>query len=244
MSELARIDTGAFSDGNPIGEMLQALTDRGVTPDTVGAMERLTDLYIKMEDRNAAKAFTKAKSALQAELEPIIADKMVPNRGKYATYRQMMKFLQPYLTKHEFSVSCPQSADERTITATCRLSYGEFTESTPFTVRIEPTAKGGMTLASADGGTFTTAQRRAVMAALNIVIEDERDDARMLGAFISSEQAESLRTRVAATNADEKKFFARAQAESYETIRTGMYAGLDAALLRKEAAIEKGGTSS
>lgn len=229
---------------NPIGSMLQALINRGGTAgDTAAAMEKLTDLYIKMEAEQARKDFAAAKCALQAELPRVIARRIIPNndggiRSTFAAYEDIANVVDPYLHKHGFSVSFTMRSESQEgkdrICAVCKLTHiGGHSETNEFAVRVSAPPKASE--AQADGATRSYARRGALCDCLNVVI-DRDDDARIEGAFISQAEATALRNRVIAAGSEIPTFLKIAGADSFEDIREGKLQVLRNILRLKEAA--------
>lgn len=229
---LAHID-----QDNPVAPILQAILNKGVTSDSAAALEKICDLYMKMDRVKAERAFDFAFVKLQAALPSVIATKVVPNndgteRFVFAPYEEIWAVVGPILTEYSFSVSYDMKPMADRLCATCILSHGGHSRRTDFVVR---SGKGppGTNEAQADSSSYSLAMRRALCAALNIVISHD-EDARIEGAYITKAQADSLERRLESVKGDRLKFFKMAHAESFDTIRVGYYATLDNALLAKE----------
>ena len=221
-----------------VAEMLHAVIERGVTQENVGALDKLCDLYERMEARNAEKQFAAAFVALQAEMPKVKAVRSIPShdgtvRSRFAPYEEIMTQVAPLLQKHGFTVTFSTDYKEGRIVKTCTLQHvAGHSRSNQFAVRIgsgPPKASE----AQADGAASTYAKRFALCDALNIVI-DVDVDAAAEGHPITPEQAESLRQRVQETATDEKRFLSYAGAATFEEITTSKFSMLDAALRRKE----------
>lgn len=229
-----------YNGGNPIGAMLNAVVEKGVTAENVAAMKELVGLYERMEDRGAKQAFTAAMTAMQAELPKVTAKSIIPNsdggiRSTFANYETIMAAIGPCLTKHGFSVGFTIKYDDKRLIAVCRMKHSAGHEETnEFGVRIgsgPPKASE----AQADGAARSYARRGALCDALNIVV-DHDDDARAFGAQITPEQAKYLRDRAVACGADEKRLLGFACADTYEEIRATKFAAVDDFLRKKAAA--------
>lgn len=217
-----------FNDENPIGAMLQALTEKGVTSDSVAALERLTDLYLKVDAINAKKAFAAAFAALQGEMPSIAASKAVPNsngsiRYKYAPYEEILYAIAPLLAKHHFAVAFNSRTEGDRVVAICTLTHiGGHSQTNEFAVRIGQGPPGSNTT-QADGAAHTYARRGALCNALNIVVEHDTDgrDVRILGngECISAEDAAEIEAQVNETNSNIQEFLKFAKASSFATIR-------------------------
>ena len=188
-----------------VGQMLQAVVEKGVTSDNVGALEKLVELYERVEQRNSEKAFAASFAALQGDLPTIVASSVIPNRGKYERFEDVMRVVGPLLARHGFSVSFDQIADDNRIKSVCTLRHvAGHSVATSFAVRLGGRADSET---QADCKASTTAKRNALCHALNIVIRQdclsEENDASLESSdFVTPSQADELERRVAETNSD------------------------------------------
>jgi hypothetical protein len=218
--------------------MLQGVLERGVTPESVAVVEKLVDLYERMDSKEAERAFAAAFVALQSEMPSVKAMSVIPDkqgnvRSRFASYEEIMSQVAPLLKKHGFTVTFSTDYKENRIVKTCTLQHtGGHSRSNTFAARIG-SGPPGSSEAQGDGAASTYAKRFALCDALNIVI-DVDTDARAEGSAISKDQAESLRQRVKDTNSNEAKFLAFAGAASFEEIMSSKYAQLDSFLSQKE----------
>jgi len=225
---------------NPIQATLNTIIEKGITTENVAALEKVCDLYERMEAVVAKKAYMAAKTALQAELPNVMATKAIPSkdgsiRSRFAPYEEIMAVIQPYLVTHGFSVAFTVRVepDGKRLAAVCTLSHiGGHSESNEFAVRIGQ-GPPGCSETQADGAARSYARRGALCDALNIVV-DKDTDARMEGATISPEVARNLQERVRLVGADSAKFLKFAGAESFASIREGRLGALQKALDQKE----------
>jgi len=218
-----------------VAHMLQSAIERGTSADDLG---KLCALYERMEAINASKQFAQAFTALQNELPAVQATKPVPAKDgsvkyRYAPYSDIMRQVQPMLTKHGFSIRFSSTTDEQRVTMACTLMHiGGHSVTNEFTVRIGQ-GPPGSSESQADGSAASYAQRGALCDALNIIVRTD-DDARLEGGRITPEQAASLRDRVRATASNEAAFLKFAGSETFENISAIKYAMLDQNLRRKE----------
>lgn len=227
--ESAQLTT--YNGANPIGAMLNAVVEQGITSENVAAMKELVGLYERMEDRGAKQAFTAAMTTMQSEIPKVIAKQFIPDnngnvRSRFADYESIMDAIEPSLTKHGFSVSYTTRAEDGRIFAICRMKHTRgHEEQNEFGVRV---GKGppGCSEAQADSAAKSQAKRGALCDALNIVI-DYDDNAAALGAMISPEQAASLRDRAKACGCDEARLLKFAAAKSFDDIRAAKFAAVD-----------------
>lgn len=219
-------------------DLLQAALAGGITEQNIAVVERMAALAERFEDRNAEKEFSRAFVALQADLPVIVAKTIIPNRGKYEKFEDVMEAVGPLLTRHAFTVSFSNDFKEGRIIETCHLSHGGVTKSNSFAVRVSGKAD---TETQADCKAATTAKRNALLNALNIVIRqdclNEEDDPRLEGVQISEDTAFELERRVKETNSDRVAFLKFAGATGgFDTIPASAYERCDAMLRRKEGA--------
>lgn len=222
--------------------MVQGVIEKGVKSEDIIVLEQLMKLHERMQDKAAEKQFNSDFVVMQKEFPQITAQSVIPNRGKYEKFEDVMVVVSPILRRHGFAESFSQELDDKNrVTVTCHLMHiGGHSRDTKFTVR-----SGGKsdTETQADCKASTTAKRNALCQALNIIIRqdvlNEENDAGIEGTNITQEQANSLRERVLNTGSDEVLFMEFAHASEYEDIKTGIYADLDAQLTRKEKQIAK-----
>lgn len=214
---------------------LQSIADRILTGELTSEKMEMIKGLVAMD---AERKFTAAFNALQSELPTIVASSVIPNRGKYERFEDVMRQIAPFLTKHGFTVSFTMDFKENRIIETCHLSHvGGFTRSNSFAVRVGR----GDSETQADCKAATTAKRNALLNALNIVIRqdclDEEHDAGMEGdpnAVVTTEQADELENRVKLTNSNVAAFLKVAGASRFADIPANRYAELDSMLRRKE----------
>jgi len=225
-----------------VPEMLQAVIERGVTGDNVAALEKMVDLYERMQAKEAEKAFAVAFVGLQAEMPRVKATGIIPGnsgsvRSTFAPYEEIMKQVAPLLQKHGFTVdfSTDYSAPPEVarIIKTCTLTHvGGHKKSNHFAVRIgagPPKASE----AQSDGAAGTFAKRMALCDALNIVVERDTD-ARVEGGPVTAEVAFDLERRVGELNINKAAFLKYAGATTFAEIPEAKYAFLDEYLQRYE----------
>jgi ERF superfamily len=232
-----------------IAVMLQTMLERGITTENIAALEQMTALYERMEDRKAEKEFAAAFNSLMSEIPQIEATKSVPNndgstRYRFAPLEEIDSQLRPLALKHGFTYFFSEAENQHPgrITKVCTIQHAAgHKRSTSFTVRTSAPPKASDT--QADGSTHSYAKRGALCDAFGIIISHD-DDARMIGKPIGKALAEELRARVKALGdkIDEQRFLAYAgvacsnpaKPEDYEQIADERWDALDSMLTRKE----------
>jgi ERF superfamily len=223
-------------------ELMQAVINKGITPENVAVLEKLIGLHERMELRDAEKAFNGAFVALQKDMPAIKASEAVPDKNgnvkyHFAPYEAIMEEVKPLLQKHGFTVSFSMDFREGRIIQSCTLSHlGGHSRTNQFMARVG-NGPPGSSEAQADGAASTYAKRFALCNALNIVCDYDTDgagqDARNEGAPISWDQVEYLREQVRETKSDEAAFLRFAGVNKYAEIGTARYPQLVAALQKK-----------
>lgn len=231
----------SVSSQAPVAKMLEAVLEKGLTQDNVGAVERLVELYERMQAKDAEKQFASAFVALQSEMPAIQASKSVPDKFgnikyKFAPYEAIMETVRPLLQKHGFTLTFSMTYNEGRVVQSCTLMHvGGHSRTNQFMARIG-SGPPGSSEAQGDGAASTYAKRFALCNALNIITEqdtDGKDDARSDGEPISKDKAAYLRELVRETKSDEAQFLRFAGASSYDTIGSTRYDSLVAALMKK-----------
>ena len=231
----------AAAQPTPLALMQQVIA-AGITPESVGVMERLVALDREMKKDAAAVEFAGAFARLQASLKTFQPTKAVPDkhgnvRYTYLPYDEIMRQVQPLAEREGLSISFSTDFAEARIIQTCTIQHvsGHSKDYKAF-VRAGA-GPYGATETQADGAAMTYAKRYALCNALNIVVERDTDgvpqDAKNEGTPITFEQQETLRELVKETKSDEAAFLRFAGAEIYAEIGSGRYASLFAALQKK-----------
>jgi len=218
-------------------ELLKAALHGGITEQNIAVVERMAALAERFEERNAAKEFARAFSALQADLPVIVASSVIPNRGKYERFEDVMRQIQPHLTAHGFTVSFSNDFREGRIIETCCLKHiGGHSQSNSFAVRVGAKADSET---QADCKAATTAKRNALLNALNVIIRQDclnaEDDPRLeSGGVVSEETAFELERRVKESNSNVEAFLKFAGAKTFAQISVDAYERCDDMLRKKE----------
>jgi hypothetical protein len=232
----------AVSGQAPVAKMLEAVISKGLTSESVGVVERLVELYERMQTKDAEKQFAAAFVALQSEMPPIVASKAVPDKYgnikyKFAPYEAIMETVRPLLQKHGFTLTFSMAFADGRVVQSCTLQHtGGHSRTNQFMARVG-SGPPGSSEAQGDGAASTYAKRFALCNALNIICEqdsDGRDDARSDGEPISADKVQYLRELVKETKSDEASFLKFAGSQTYEGIGSANYDRLVAALHKKQ----------
>ncbi len=232
--------------------VLTAIQHSEVTSQHVEVASKMMDLYERHEKRQAEKDFAAALTELQGETIRVQATKAVDvkngvPRYTFAPYEEIMRTVQPMLTRHGFSVTFDTKIEGDRLYSICTLTHKSgHSRSNQFAVRFSKPP--GSSDPQGDMSTKNYAKRGAFCDCVNISI-DHDDDARMIGKPIGKALAEDLLSRVKLTGSDMISFlkFAgvtlppKVEIENYdpieffEQISDDRFDSLDQILKRKEA---------
>lgn len=224
--------------------LLAGVLQNGLTPESVGVVERLVALKEREDKANAEREFAQAFAKLQTETPKIQAQKAVPDnnggvRYKFAPYEDIMRAVRPLLSQHGFAITYDQDVSDGRVTVTCTLLHtGGHSRSNKFACRIgngPPKASE----AQGDGAATTYAKRFALCSALGITIESDDTDGGDPNVTISKEQADAFRARAIDCGADLAKFVKFLKVEKFEDILLKDFGKADAALRMKEAQVKE-----
>ena len=219
--------------GLTIEAAFTAASSRALDKESLQVMKELLAM-------DAERKFNAAFVAMQGELPTIVASSVIPNRGKYERFEDVMRQIQPVLTRHGFTVSFDQVADDKRIKSLCTLRHiAGHAVTTSFAVRLGGRADSET---QADCKASTTAKRNALCHAINIVIRqdclsEENDASLESSEFVTPQQADELERRckeVAPSPADVARFLKFAGASKFSEIPAAKYAELDRFLRQKE----------
>ena len=227
------VSTGAGAGmGLSIERAFQAIVEGQIDAPKLAVMKELLAM-------DAERKFNGAFVALQSDTPVIVATTVIPNRGKYARFEDIMAIVGPLLSRHGFTVSFSQDFKEGRILETCTLSHAAgHSRSNTFAVRTGGRADSDT---QSDCKAATTAKRNALCNALNVTIRQDclnnEDDAGIEGdpnAKVTPAQAQELEHRAQMTNSNIPAFLKLAQSGKFEDIPANRYAELDHMLSLKE----------
>ncbi len=163
-----------------VGAIISAASNPHVDADK---MERLYELYERIDAKNAERVFNAAMTECQKEMRPVAADANNPQtKSKYASYHALDKALRPIYTKHGFAPSydTEDSPKPDHIRVVCYLSHSAgHTRKYKIDMPADGKgAKGGdvMTKTHATGAAASYGQRYLLKGMFNISIGDDDDN--------------------------------------------------------------------
>lgn len=222
--------------------MMQVIAQAAKDPNVdMDKMERLLAMHERMEAREAEKSFNAAFTKLQSELPVIVAESVIPNRGKYQRLEDIMEKdgIRALLHSNGFSVSFTQELKENRVFVTCHLAHIHG-HSRDYVYGVRVSGKSD-TETQADCKASTTAKRNALVQALGLTIRqdvlNEENDAANEGDptdLVTTAQADELERRAQLTNSNIPAFLKFAGATKFAEIKASKYEECDKMLKKKE----------
>src|SRR6185312_11058625 len=99
-----------------IEQVFHAVLDKNISADQIQVAKQLLAM-------DAERQFNIAFNNLQKQLPVIVAETVIPNRGKYQRFEDVMRDVGPLLVSNGFSVSFSNESKDNRITETCHLSH-------------------------------------------------------------------------------------------------------------------------
>lgn len=231
---------------------LEALIERAVFEGAnMDAVERLLGLKERVDQANAKKAFDGAIAASKAGIAPIVKNRVVDFTGqkgrthyKFEDLAAIAAAVDPVLSQHGLSYRWRTGQTGQTVRVTCIVSHrdGYFEETSLEAPADNSGNKNGI---QGIGSTITFLQRYTLKAALGLAVsaDDDGKAAAPQGGNsgpaapteLTASQVKTLRTLIADTGTDEKRFLATAKAEAIEDVRPADFPRLEGLLKRKLA---------
>lgn len=246
MSDLAERQDSQVAQVSDTESIMQVISRAASDPQTdVDKLERMMDLYERMEGKKAESAFNAALVAAQTEMRPVSADATNPQtRSDYATYARLDKALRPIYTKHGFSLSFDtgDGAPDGYVRVICHVSHsGGHSRTHHADMPADGLgAKGNavMTKTHATGSAMSYGMRYLLKMIFNVAIGEDDDDGNGAGVpRINEEQAAEIRRQIKELGADEKTFCKYMLAHNVEDIRADAYDDALKALEKKREKI-------
>jgi hypothetical protein len=205
-------------------------------------LERLMEMYERIESKKSETAFNAAMSAAQSEMGRVATDATNPQtRSHYASYAAIDKALRPIYSRHGFALSFDEGQTEKPehVRVLCHVSHRDgYTRTYHRDMPADGKgAKGGdvMTKTHAAGAAQSYGMRYLLKGIFNVAIGEDDDDGN-IASTITDEQATKIKTLLEETDANVKAFLGFARAESVDAIRAADYGRCMDMLMKKKGA--------
>lgn len=204
-------------------------------------IEKMLDMYERIQARQAESAYTAALAEMQEEL-PVIAergeirtdrDKSKPPQSTYARWEDINEAIKPVLAKHGFALSFRTGQEEGKIVVTGVLSHREgHKEATTMHLPID--TSGSKNAVQAVGSSTSYGKRYTASALLNLTSRGEDDDGQMSGSMsITKAQLDALNILADQAHADKRGFCEFMGVQSMAEIPAAHYRKAEDALKAK-----------
>lgn len=184
-------------------------------------LEKFLDLQIKMENRQAEKAFSEALAGFQGECPIIAKNKHVSfgtTKYDYAPLDEIVSVIKPLLSKYGLSYSFDVKSEDKTTVMITTIYHREgFSKLSYYS--FDALGEGSMNQQQKRKSAVTYAKRAGLENALGLVTTGEDDDARRaIDTFISQPQLDEIKSLLLVTKSDAVKFLAYLKVEKLESL--------------------------
>jgi len=173
----AQEETALTQQGSPPSPamILQRAVDKGADP---ASIEKLVEMYERLENREARKRFQQAMKGFQSELPVIPKNKTAGKKGfmyKYADLEQIEGIIKPLMDRWGLSYRFDTKYDNNMMVRICTVTHIDgHGEKSEFPIPID---SGRMNNIQQFGSSRSYGNRYVLMDALGIITGDEDDDA-------------------------------------------------------------------
>lgn len=244
-TDLALIPQGDMPVANLIQMALQRMDGQNA-PAIAEALDKLVDLYQKIEDRNAVKALNQAIAKFQSECPRITTSKKVDYASKtggrvnykYAELDHIQEIIKPVLERNGLSVTWECHTEGNKITEICVVRHRDGAQiQSPFTTTND--SNSAASPQQKDGMAATYAMRRSLGQALGISIGDRDTDGMIpinnaqVWRTITETEAKNIETLIGEVGADLNKFLNYFEVDCVESLPAGRFREAVAMLEKK-----------
>jgi hypothetical protein len=195
----------------------------------VAKVEKLLELYERIQSKNAEQLFNVAMTKAQSEMGRVSADaENWQTHSTYATYAKLDKALRPVYTANGFALSFDEGESEPdTVLVLCNVTHsGGFSRVYRKKMPADGKgAKGGdvMTKTHASGAAMSYGMRYLLKGIFNVAIGEEDTDGNAPEERLSDEQVANIQALMEEVQADRAKFFQYLKVKSLAEIPAKNY---------------------
>ena len=179
----------------------------------VDKLERLAELHMQMQDREAKRAFSEAFNAVQGEMVPVVKRGLNKHQGStYARHHDVDRMLQPLIAKHGFSLSfSTEDTESKDMIRYVMVVRHKGGHSERHTMELPKDDTGKKAHLHQIGSSNTYGKRYLKVSVFDVDLSDDDDGNAGAGVGPSAEtitehQAADLRALIEDVGADKAKF--------------------------------------
>lgn len=206
-----------------VSAMLMTAINRGHEPAT---LEKLMDLYERLEAKQAAQAFADAMHRFQSSV-PVIQKNRTAGSGRftydYATLDAIAAAIRPHLAAAGLSYTFDATVDAGVVTVLCRVRHsGGHMETSTFSAPIDKGAS--MNDTQKVGSALSYAKRYALISALGLSTGEHDDDGRAAAVeYVTEEQVANLEALIEDVGAKREGFLKFLKVGSLDQLPASSY---------------------
>lgn len=239
------VDRNAVTITSESGALISLIERAARDPSVdIDKMERLFQMYERVEQRRAVQAYNAAMAAAQEEMPAVVKNRENNHtKARYADLYAIADECLPIIHKHGFGLSFA----ECTATApgcmgiSCRASHsGGHAEVYTFNVPVDATGSQGKTnktQTQAYGSTFTYGRRYATCGVFNIIITDKDGNSSAGDGLVSAEQKSEIEALIRDTEANIGWICERYEISDISQMTTAQFKEAKAGLSARKRAI-------
>lgn len=193
--------------GEPsVAAMLNNALAGGASPES---LEKLVNLYERVQKMDAEKAYAKAMRDFQRDC-PVIRKNKTANAGKYSydftSLDYLVQTIRPIADRHGLSFSFAGGIDGKMVTVTTTIRHIDgHKETTPFSAPVDEAAAMNNTQRVASATSY--ARRYGLLLAFGIATGAEDDDGQSAGvSYIDEHQIVTIEALMQEVKADRSRF--------------------------------------
>lgn len=198
-----------------------------------GQLRELFALQCDVRAENAREDFVTAIAEFQAVCPRIAKKRTAAIKSKnsndweykFAAFEDIMAEIAEPLKNAGLTIGFSSEVSEGLLHTTCHLSRGIHTQSYKTSVAIPTTMRVNDTQQM--GAAMSYGKRYALIGALNIVVEDEDNDAQGLAGTINEDAADKLRELCKEAGRTEAQVLEFYKLDSFNDLPTAVYAGCE-----------------
>lgn len=221
----------------PMTLMHAMVTGSQYTPES---LDKMMDLYERIEAHSASKAFSLAITQFQSQVKPIVKRKEARSGSAVTLYAPLGDIAESI--KHDLR-ECGLAyrfkiahRDDGLIEVTCIVSHAQGHKEETTMVSGADDSGGSMNSIQRMGSTVTYLQRYTLIGALGLATADEDMDGRVMQDYITADQKKDLEARAKAVNVNMEKYLAYLKIETLDQLRAADYAKAEQAMKDQEKA--------